>query len=63
MSGTPRSLYDRIDRILRLVAELNFLETNDLTGRRRGDKPATILSPTIKACVLLALEREPVATN
>lgn len=52
MWGTPRSLYDRIDRNSASVAVANRLEINDLTLCRRGDKPTTSASPRAKACFL-----------
>lgn len=63
MGETAANLYDRIDRILRLVAELNPLETNDLMVCRQSDKPVTFLSPTVKAHVLRTPVRQRSATR
>lgn len=63
MNGTLANLYDRIDRILGLVAELNLLGENDLSARRRSDEPVTSLSPILRARVLRTPVRHLSATR
>lgn len=63
MKGTLANLYDRIDRIFGLVAELNLLGANDFAVRRRSDKPVTSLSPIVKARVLRTPVRHLSATK
>lgn len=46
MSKALVRVYDRIDRIPHLVADLNTLQTKDLARRRQSDEPAPKVSPT-----------------
>lgn len=63
MTGTLANLYDRIDRIFGFVAGLNLLETHNLMACRQSDKPATSLSPMVKAHVLRTPVRQRSATR